>query len=383
MERTGAEHVSLPHDADFDDRDLEGAFPDRARKHGLAALAFDIEHVFVRPARGQYSAVVELVAANQADVVLIDPTFAGGAYFSSLDASERPPVVVAGVLPLPLSSVDTAPFGMGIRPSHFMNQTRNQLLTVASRRVIGPAQKVAEATHLDLHGRPMPGEVLDWMRRVDGIAQFTVPEFEYPRSDAPDHLRFVGPLPAPSVGAIPDWWGDLDSGQPIVHVTQGTIANMDFSQLVGPTLEAMAEREVLVVVATGGRALSELPALPANARAAEFLPYDQLLPRTSVYVTNGGYGGVNLALRHGVPIVVTGGKEDKPEVGARIQWTGVGRRLRAETPSVRALSRAIDDVLASSDYRFTAREMAAAMEDADGLAGIARVIDDVIAERQR
>ena len=28
-----------------------------------------------------------------------------------------------------------------------------------------------------------------------------------------------------------------------------------------------------------------------------FLPYDELLPRTAVYVTNGGYGGVQYALR--------------------------------------------------------------------------------------
>ena len=37
--------------------------------------------------------------------------------------------------------------------------------------------------------------------------------------------------------------------------------------------------------------------MPANARAAEFLPYDELLPRTDVYVTNSGYGGVRPALR--------------------------------------------------------------------------------------
>jgi UDP:flavonoid glycosyltransferase YjiC (YdhE family) len=54
---------------------------------------------------------------------------------------------------------------------------------------------------------------------------------------------------------------------------------------------------------TGGRPLDTLPPLPANARAAAYLPYDELLPRTAVYVTNGGYGGVQYALRHGVPIL--------------------------------------------------------------------------------
>ena len=43
-----------------------------------------------------------------------------------------------------------------------------------------------------------------------------------------------------------------------------------------------------------------------------------------MFVTNGGYGGVQYALRYGVPIVATGGKEDKPEVGGRV--VVVGRR---------------------------------------------------------
>ena len=106
-----------------------------------------------------------------------------------------------------------------------------------------------------------------------------------------------------------------------------------------------------MVVTTGGRPLDTLPPLPANARAATFLPYDELLPRTAVYVTNGGYGGVQYALRYGVPIVATGGKEDKPEVGARVAWSGVGRRIRSEHPKPAHLRTAIHDVLNSPKYR--------------------------------
>jgi hypothetical protein len=64
------------------------------------------------------------------------------------------------------------------------------------------------------------------------------------------------------------------------------------------------------------------------------------------HVTNGGYGGVQYTLRYGVPIVATGGKEDKPEVGARVAWSGVGRRIRTERPTPRALRR---DILAVLD----------------------------------
>ena len=148
--------------------------------------------------------------------------------------------------------------------------------------------------------------------------------------------------------------------------------------MIAPTLRALADEDVLIVVATGGRPLDTLPALPSNARAAMFLPYDELLPRTSVYVTNGGYGGVQYALRYGVPIVATGGKEDKPEVGARVAWSGVGRRIRTERPSARALRRAILAVLHQPRFRQASQRIAADMAAAPGFAGLADVVDQLV-----
>ena len=262
---------------------------------------------------------------------------------SATRGAQRPPVVVCGVLPLSLASRDTAPYGLGLPPAK-MAQPHPQpgAHDAHPPRSSGASPASPTSMYRDLHGVALPYPILDWAGHADAIVQFTVPAFEYPRSDAPATLHFAGPLSATgSQAPRPGWWADLDSGRPVIHVTQGTIANKDFGQLVGPTLEALADDDVLVVVSTGGRPLDTLPPLPDNARAAEYLPYDELLPRTDVFVTNGGYGGVQYALRYGVPIVATGGKEDKPEVGGRVAWSGVGRRIRTEQPSPRALRRAI------------------------------------------
>ncbi|MHA7292440.1 glycosyltransferase [Arthrobacter sp. HLT1-21] len=118
---------------------------------------------------------------------------------------------------------------------------------------------------------------------------------------------------------LPEWWDELDAGRPLVHVTQGTVANRDFSDLVRPTIDGLADDDVLVVVSTGGRPAGSLDGpLPANVRVSSYLPYDELLPKTDVLVTNGGYGGVHFALRHGVPLVVAGETEEKTEVSARV-----------------------------------------------------------------
>jgi UDP:flavonoid glycosyltransferase YjiC (YdhE family) len=374
---TGATHVRLPEDADYDDReDMHERFPDRAKLRGAKALAFDIEYLFVRPARAQHDAVMVAHAAEPADVAITDPAFAGGALILGHPRAERPAIAVGGVLPLPLASRDTAPYGVGLPPARWLNWPRNRLLTALTRPIFRRPTRIADEMYRELHGVALPYPILDWAGHADAIVQFTVPAFEYPRSDAPATLHFAGPISATgSQAPRPSWWGDLDGGRPVIHVTQGTIANKDFGQLVAPTLEALADDDVLVAVTTGGRPLDTLPPLPANARAAEYLAYDELLPRTDVFVTNGGYGGVQYALRYGVPIVATGGKEDKPEVGARVVWSGVGRRIREEQPSPRALRRAIHGVLHDPRHRESSRRIAADMAVAPGLDGLTAVLD--------
>lgn len=383
VEATGATFLPWPGEADFDDQqDLAATFPERTALKGAKAIAFDLEHVFVLPARAQYDAIMAARAEEPVEVVLADPALAGVGLLLGRAPEDRPPVVVCGVLPLTINSRDTAPYGMGLTPLPGpAGRLRNAALRALAARTVFPrAQRLADDLHQALHGRRLGYPVMDFPRHADAIVQFTVPEFEYPRSDAPPTLHFAGPISASGSRApLPPWWDELDGSRPVVHVTQGTVANRDHRQVIRPALEGLAGDDVLVVVATGGRPLDTLPPLPPNARAAEFLPYDDLLPRTSVYVTNGGYGGVQYALRHGVPIVTSGGKEDKPEVAGRVAWSGVGLRLRSETPSAEAVGTAVRTVLTDGRYREAAQRVAASMAAAGGLPLLTEVVDRLVA----
>jgi UDP:flavonoid glycosyltransferase YjiC (YdhE family) len=380
---TGAKYIALPPEADFDasfDMDaLVAMYPERARLKGMRAAAFDIEHVFARPAKLQYEAIMGAHSAQPADAVLVEQNFFGGAFLLAHPRPARPAVVVCSVIPLVMPSADTAPYGMGLPPARLFNRQRNAILAALSRRVWAGADHTLDQLHRAVHGQPLPGQMVSWLGWADAVVQFTVPSFEYPRSDAPASLHFAGPLSCTSSQApLPDWWDDLDGSRPVIHVTQGTAANCDYAQVIAPTLEALADEDVLVAVATGGRPLDTLPPLPANARAAEFLPYDDLLARTDVFVTNGGYGGVQYALRYGLPIVATGGQEDKPEVGARVAWSGTGLRLRSERPTPKALRRAILKVLREPRYREASRRIAAEMRASGGFRVLAHVVDQQI-----
>ena len=381
---TGATYVPLPAEADFDDQPLAERFPERAKLKGLKAGVFDVEHVFARPAKSQYETIVAALAAKPADVVIAESVFVGASFLLQRPRSARPAVVMCGVIPLSITSRDTAPFGLGLPPARVLNRPRNAALVVIVGRVVQQANRTLNALHREVHGSDIPWTFIDWGRHADALVQFTVRSFEYSRSDEPSTVSFVGPLCATgSRASLPEWWADLDGTRPVIHVTQGTVANTDYDQVIAPALRALADDDVLVVITTGGRSVSTLAPLPPNARAATYLPYDELLPRTSVFVTNGGYGGVQHALRYGVPIVATGGKEDKPEVGARIAWSGVGRRIRSERPTPRALRRDILAVLNQPRYRQAARRVAADMAAAPGFVGLADIVDRLIGSPTR
>jgi UDP:flavonoid glycosyltransferase YjiC (YdhE family) len=167
----------------------------------------------------------------------------------------------------------------------------------------------------------------------------------------------------------------LDHRQPIVHVTQGTIDNKDLTRLILPGISALAHEQVLVVVTTGGQPMPpDAEPLPPNVRVADFLPYDLLLPHVDLVVTNGGYGGTQRCLALGVPVIVAVDREDKPEVAARVAWTGAGINLRTGTPPSKAILAAVRKVLTDPSYREAAGRLSAEYSRYSALPAIAEAL---------
>ncbi|ERK72578.1 glycosyltransferase [Leifsonia aquatica] len=375
---TGATVLPLPAEADYDDTDMDAAFPGRVGLTGPAGIRYDMRAIFLAPAHAQLTAVDAAIARHGIDVVLAESLFLGAALLTARPRASRPAVLNLGIVPLGLKSRHTAPFGLGVAPKPGpAGRLRNAALTlVAEKAIFAPVQKEARLIALET-GAPLGGFILDWPSRSDGVVQFTVPSFEYPRPDVTVPVHFVGPVSRTqrSDTPLPAWWGDLADGRPIVHVTQGTVANRELGDLVLPTIRALAGADVWVVASTGGRPVVDLgESLPANARVAPYLPYDELLPRTAVYVTNGGYGGVHYAMEHGVPIVIAGTTEDKTEVSARVAWTGVGVSLRTNRPTQEAIADAVLTVLADRRYAEASARIGADIRSSSGLDGVERAV---------
>jgi len=90
---------------------------------------------------------------------------------------------------------------------------------------------------------------------------------------------------------------------------------------------------------------------------------------------------VQRALSTGVPLVVAGDTEDKPEVAARVAWSGAGIDLRTGAPTVKAIRHAVREVLGNGRYLSRGRELEVAYAQRCGIAEIAALIDEVVGER--
>jgi UDP:flavonoid glycosyltransferase YjiC (YdhE family) len=144
----------------------------------------------------------------------------------------------------------------------------------------------------------------------DLVLHTSTPAFEYPRAALPGNFRFIGPIVLAPKDSYrpPPWWEEIVHTQnyPVILINQGTLAK-DYDDLIRPALEALKDEKVVVIaVPVKDEVLNEIP---ENVRTADYIPFGNLLPYVDVMVTNGGFGGVQNALAHGVPLVIAGASE--------------------------------------------------------------------------
>lgn len=321
--RAGVRHVAFTHATDCSGQDPFDFFPELRGKGGLDAVRAAFRDVFIPEARKEVRDIDAIVDERGVDVLVT----AGPNYGAALVGERRGiPVATIGDGPYAPDDPDVPPFGPALQPWRGpLGRLRNRAMRGVARRVFADVDRALTDVRVGYGLSPDHPGAFETLMRSDLHLQGCVPEFEYPMRAVPDHVRFVGalrPLP-PAHWEAPDWWRDLDYG-PVVVVTQGTI-RPDVGELVAPTIAALADQDMLVVATTGAADPADVGPLPANARATSFIPYERLLARASVFVTNGGYIGTNLALHHGVPVVQIGNTEEKAEIGARVSYCRVGR----------------------------------------------------------
>lgn len=335
-------------------------FPQRQEMApGMEIASFDLEHFFARNLVAQSIGLDVVLHDFPADLILADSFYWGTLPLLLEPRWKRPAIAHLGISILNLASGKDLPQQPGSSEEEHRAECERR-----ERLILKPIQMAVDRALSSVGCPPLPCPALESMSLLpDLYVHPGIESFEYPNSDGPiSKVRYIGPLPLPAGQvALPDWWEDLDKTKRLVLVTQGTVANRDLGQLIGPTLTALSgEEDLLVLVTTGNAPFESIPVeLPENARIASFLPYEQIMPYIDLLITNGGYGTVNMGLAHGIPVISAGMTEDKEEVSAHVQWAGVGLDLKTNQATPEAVHAAAREILDTPKYREQAKKFAA------------------------
>lgn len=130
-----------------------------------------------------------------------------------------PPVIGFGTAPLVVSSIDTAPFGLGIRPdSSEAGRARNAAMYEAMKAKQEELSEYATSVYAKLGATDKVTEPLfdHWTTSYDIFVQPCSPSLEYPRSDLSPKINFIGGTPPKEIDPsmpLPLWWDELKTNR--------------------------------------------------------------------------------------------------------------------------------------------------------------------------
>ncbi|MEO8571659.1 MAG: glycosyltransferase, partial [Chloroflexota bacterium] len=292
----GIPHFLFQRAREVNGENIAELFPERARLKGPKLLSFEMEQLFVAPAEHHYRDIVDVYATFPFDAFVCDAAL----YAAPLVAAKLTPRVYSiGVGSLLATSRDVPPPFFGLKPARtivdrLVHRIARTLLHSTLRRGVKTYNRL-----LVSEGLP-PVAVADWFDLSDRCAtyyfQSGVPGFDYPRSDLPRNVKFVGPLlPHRKAGVLPVGLEEkLRAFQSVIVVSQGTVDNTDAEKLFVPALEALKSGSHLVIATTGGKNTDELRRRypEANVVIEDFIDFDLLFEHADLFICNGGYGSI-------------------------------------------------------------------------------------------
>ncbi|KAI1085515.1 glycosyltransferase family 1 protein [Whalleya microplaca] len=348
---------------------------------GLPRVVWDQENLFlasIRPRTARMRSLLEMIHERDPGrrVVIAAETFSLAILAFRFGAplpkgyTKFPEVLVLNVIPLFVSSIDTAPFGPGLLPdSTESGRARNRLLNqLMSSGPLEGCHSILRQTLKDLActSEPQTNLLDTYFGSYDVLFQLCSPSMDYPRSDLPLSIRYAGALPPRPVDpgfVFPSWWSEITTNAALptdstdkkktIPISQGTI-NPDHTELLLPTINALAKRtDVLLIIILGVKGAS-FPAeieIPPNTRVIDYFPYDAILRYADIFITNGGYGSFVHGAVNGVPMVMAGESEDKLETSSRGEYAGFAVNLRTQRPTPEAIYKGVEEILSNPTYK--------------------------------
>ena len=263
----------------------------------------------------------QLLMQERPDFLLIDPLLWGA--MVAAEASGLPWASLSHN-PLSIRGLGLDVRGPGLRPARGpMGRLWHRVVDVGMRLCLSRSVEMVNSFRIK-RGLGALADFRDRYLAPPLIIAATAEPFEYPRSDWPSTLVFVGPLLWEPDADKPGWLDELDA-RPLLLLAGSTVADHRERTWVSRVFQALADEPVQVVATLP---TDEVPhKVPDNFFITTFVPHRYLLPRARCVICHGGYGITAKALAAGVPVVAIPLAGDRFEVARRVEVAGAGVML--------------------------------------------------------
>jgi rhamnosyltransferase subunit B len=169
----------------------------------------------------------------------------------------------------------------------------------------------------------------------------------------------------------------LDDGPAPIVFTLGSsavwVARDFFAQSIAAA-QSLGQRAVLLV----GDDRNKPGTLPNGMIAADYAPYQQLLPRASVVVHHGGVGTTSQGLLAGVPTLIVPFAFDQSDNAEHARRLGVSRTIYRDSYRAPRVEKELRELLERDDYRHHAVKVSRQLKQENGPARAADLIAGVV-----
>lgn len=386
IEKGGIRFYPFRNQKEFTGETLNKVFPEYFNINKVIdKFKWGVDNIIAPTLVGFTKDLEEIIKIEKPDLMIVDPTMTAVVPLKRKGIGI--PIVGLGILPLSVTSKNTAPFGLAKVPKKgLINTIYYQILNSYVQHIVfGKQQKTFNKYLKQLGLKKLEYFYLDSVQLYcDYYLQGTIKEFEYPRTDLSQNTKFVGPFINDTYQndyRHPVWWKELSNGKQNILLTQGTLDNNDFNNIILPSIEAFKNEKVNIIVTTGNHELSSNEQKLFDETGVlyeKFIPYEELLPFVDVMVTNSGYGGVQQAIYYEVLLISLGTSEDKPEVGARIKYSNVGINISESNPSPKKIKEAYYTLKGSSIYIKQLMKLSNQMKQNNGYTNSISIINSIL-----
>ncbi len=310
------------------------------------------DRLFVGPAEAYARDVLDAIEAFDPDVVVPNDMLFGA--ILGAEAAGKPIAVLSPNLSLfPIPGLP--PFGPGFFPATSAEEReRDRHVGAAGRALLDVALPAFNQVRTTLGLAPI-GTLFDLAEAVDRILLATSRAFDYPLAEVPDRFRYIGPL----LGK-PAWAETKDPAE--IRTAAGHIlvafstTYQDQAQALRNAIEAIEGIATQGIVTLGPAMEPSDFRTPDNVSIVAAADHDRLMATASAVITHAGHGTVMRSLRAGVPLVCLPMGRDQNDTAARVDYHGVGVRLRrsAEPREIRA---ALQMVLSEPRFALRAQDL--------------------------